>query len=146
MQERREFAVNGGMRVRSVKSKVEKLYRNLNYPGSCPIQRHSLLKNCIFPFPSYGDTFADPRGCHCNRRPLYTEAKVDVTQEIEQRAQQAAQAGANHCALCSISCVTSTLASGKSTVADVRYKHDALRTITKEHSAVLFVSTGFIVC
>ena len=44
-------------------------------------------------------------------RILYTEAKVDVTQEIEQRAQQAAQAGADHCALCSISCVTSTLAS-----------------------------------
>ena len=42
---------------------------------------------------------------------LYTEAKVDVTQEIEQRAQQAAQAGADHCALCPISCVTSTLAS-----------------------------------
>ena len=42
---------------------------------------------------------------------LYTEAKADVTQEIEQRAQQAAQAGADHCALCSISCVTSTLAS-----------------------------------
>ena len=41
----------------------------------------------------------------------YTEAKVDVTQEIEQRAQQAAQAGADHCALCSISGVTSTLAS-----------------------------------
>ena len=38
----------------------------------------------------------------------YTEAKVDVTQEIEQRA---AQADADHCALCSISCVTSTLAS-----------------------------------
>ena len=30
---------------------------------------------------------------------------------IEQRAQQAAQAGADHCALCSISCVTSTLTS-----------------------------------
>ena len=42
---------------------------------------------------------------------MYTEAKVDVTQEIDQRAQQAAQAGADHCALCSISCVTSTLAS-----------------------------------
>ena len=42
---------------------------------------------------------------------VYTEAKVDVTQEIEQRAQQTAQAGADHCALCSISCVTSTLAS-----------------------------------
>ena len=42
---------------------------------------------------------------------LYTEAKVDVTQEIEHRAQQASQAGADHCALCSISCVTSTLAS-----------------------------------
>ena len=42
---------------------------------------------------------------------FYTEAKVDVTPEIEQRAQQAAQAGADHCALCSISCVTSTLAS-----------------------------------
>ena len=41
----------------------------------------------------------------------YTEAKVDVTQEIEQRAQQAALAGADHCALCSISCVRSTLAS-----------------------------------
>ena len=41
----------------------------------------------------------------------YTEPKVDVTQEIKQRAQQAAQAGADHCALCSISCVTSTLAS-----------------------------------
>ena len=36
---------------------------------------------------------------------------MDVTQEIEQRVQQAAQAGADHCALCSISCVTSTLAS-----------------------------------
>ena len=36
---------------------------------------------------------------------------MDVTQEIEQRAQQAAQAGADHCTLCSISCVTSTLAS-----------------------------------
>ena len=33
---------------------------------------------------------------------FYTEAKVDVTQEIEQRAQQAAQAGADHCTLCSI--------------------------------------------
>ena len=32
----------------------------------------------------------------------YTEAKLDVTQEIEQRAQQAAQAGADHCALCSM--------------------------------------------
>ena len=42
---------------------------------------------------------------------LYAEAKVDVTQEIEQRVHQAAQAGADHCALCSISCVTSTLAS-----------------------------------
>ena len=41
----------------------------------------------------------------------YTEAKVDVTQEIEQKAQQAAQAGADHCALFSISCVTSSLAS-----------------------------------
>ena len=36
---------------------------------------------------------------------------MDVTQEIEQRAQQAAQAGADRCALYSISCVTSTLAS-----------------------------------
>ena len=35
----------------------------------------------------------------------YTEAKVDVTQEIEQGAQQAAQAGADHCALYSILCV-----------------------------------------
>ena len=42
---------------------------------------------------------------------IYTEAKVDVTQEIKQRVQQAAQAGADHYALCSISCVTSTLAS-----------------------------------
>ena len=41
----------------------------------------------------------------------YTEAKVDVTQEIEQRAQWSAPAGADHCALCSISSVTSTLAS-----------------------------------
>ena len=41
----------------------------------------------------------------------YPEAKVDVTEEIEQRVQQAAQAGADHCALYSISCVTSTLAS-----------------------------------
>ena len=41
----------------------------------------------------------------------YTEAKADETQEVEQRAQQAAQAGADHCTLCSISCVTSTLAS-----------------------------------
>ena len=36
---------------------------------------------------------------------------MDVTQEIEQRAQQATQAGADHCALRSISRVTSTLAS-----------------------------------
>ena len=36
---------------------------------------------------------------------------MDVTQEIEQRAQQAAHAGADHCALRYISCVTSTLAS-----------------------------------
>ena len=36
---------------------------------------------------------------------------MDATQEIEQRAQQAAQADADHCALCSISCVASTLAS-----------------------------------
>ena len=47
----------------------------------------------------------------CPVSEVYTEAKVDVTEEIEQRAQQAAQAGADHCALCSISCVTSTLAS-----------------------------------
>ena len=45
------------------------------------------------------------------RHESYTEAEVDVTQEIEQRAQQAAQAGADHCTLCPISCVTSTLAS-----------------------------------
>ena len=32
----------------------------------------------------------------------YTEAKVDVTQEIEQRAQQAAQGGADHYVMCSI--------------------------------------------
>ena len=50
---------------------------------------------------------------------------MDVTQEIEQRAQQAAQAGEDHCTLCSISCVKSTLASGRSTVADVRYKSSA---------------------
>ena len=42
---------------------------------------------------------------------FYTEAKVDVAQEIEQRAQQAAQPGADHCTLCSISSVTSNLAS-----------------------------------
>ena len=42
---------------------------------------------------------------------LYTEAKVDVTQEIEQRAQWSAPAWTACCALCSISCVTSTLAS-----------------------------------
>ena len=36
----------------------------------------------------------------------YTEAKVDVTQEIEQRAQQVAQAGADHCTLCSTGCPT----------------------------------------
>ena len=42
---------------------------------------------------------------------VYTEAKVDVTQEIEQRAQWSAPAWAAWCALCSISCVTSTLAS-----------------------------------
>ena len=42
---------------------------------------------------------------------LYTEAKVDVTQEIEQRAQWSAPAWSACCALCSISCVTSTLAS-----------------------------------
>ena len=41
----------------------------------------------------------------------YTEAKVDVTKEIEQRAQWSAPAWAACCALCSISCVTSTLAS-----------------------------------
>ena len=42
----------------------------------------------------------------------YTEAKVDVTQEIEQRAQQAAQAGADHYALNTISCVQSSLSTG----------------------------------
>ena len=42
---------------------------------------------------------------------LYTEAKVDVTQEIEQRAQWSAPAWAACGALCFISCVTSTLAS-----------------------------------
>ena len=31
--------------------------------------------------------------CSCRSMVVYTEAKVDVTQEIEQRAQQAAQAG-----------------------------------------------------
>ena len=41
----------------------------------------------------------------------YTEAKVDVTREIEQRAQWSAPAWAACCALCSISCVASTLAS-----------------------------------
>ena len=41
----------------------------------------------------------------------YTEAKVDVTQEIEQRAQWSAPGWAACCALCSISCVTPTLAS-----------------------------------
>ena len=41
----------------------------------------------------------------------YTEAKVDVTQEVEQRAQWSAPAWAACCALCSISCVTSNLAS-----------------------------------
>ena len=40
---------------------------------------------------------------------MYIEANVDVTQEIEQRAQQAAQAGAEHCTLYSISCVQSSL-------------------------------------
>ena len=38
-------------------------------------------------------------------RMIKMPSKVDVTQEIEQRAQQAAQAGADHWALCSISCV-----------------------------------------
>ena len=38
---------------------------------------------------------------------MYTEAKVDVTQEIEQRAQCSAPAWV----ACSISCVISTLAS-----------------------------------
>ena len=42
----------------------------------------------------------------------YTEAKVDVAQEIEQRAKQAAQAGADHCALYSIFCVQSSLSTG----------------------------------
>ena len=41
----------------------------------------------------------------------YTEAKVNVTQEVEQRAQWSAPAWAACCALCSISCVTFTLAS-----------------------------------
>ena len=41
----------------------------------------------------------------------YTEAKVDVTQEIEQRAKWSAPAWAACCALCSISGVISTLAS-----------------------------------
>ena len=44
------------------------------------------------------------------QQPTYTEAKVDVTQEIEQRAQWSAPARAACCALCSISCITSTLA------------------------------------
>ena len=42
---------------------------------------------------------------------VYTEAKMDVTQEIEQDVQWCAPAWAACCALCSISCVTSTLAS-----------------------------------
>ena len=42
---------------------------------------------------------------------IYTEAKVDVTPEIEQRVQWSAPAWAACCALCSISGVTSTLAS-----------------------------------
>ena len=41
---------------------------------------------------------------------IYTEAKVDVTQEIEPSAQWSAPAWAACCALCSISGVTSTLA------------------------------------
>ena len=32
----------------------------------------------------------------CPKSSAYAEAKVDVTPEIEQRAQQAAQAGADH--------------------------------------------------
>ena len=43
--------------------------------------------------------------CSMHNLYVHTEAKVDVTQEIEQRAQQAAEAGADHCVLCSISCV-----------------------------------------
>ena len=57
----------------------------------------------------------------------YTEAKVDVTQEIE----QAAQAGADHCTLCSISCVTSTLASVYVKIAD-RCRLESSRLIESE--------------
>ena len=73
---------------------------------------HSTLK-CKFPSKRLHDTFAivHRRKTNMGRKQIYTEAKVDVTQEIEQRAQQAAQAGADHCTLCYISCVTSTLAS-----------------------------------
>ena len=42
----------------------------------------------------------------------YPVDKEDWTQEIEQRAQQAAQAGEDHCALYSISCVLSSLPTG----------------------------------
>ena len=52
-----------------------------------------------------------PKVCSRGHRIRYTEAKVDVTQEIEQGAQWSAPAWAACCALCSISCVTSTLAS-----------------------------------
>ena len=57
---------------------------------------------------------------------IYTEAKVDVIQEIEQRAQQAAQASADHCALCSIFCVTTTLASVYMKMANEELSYDCI--------------------
>ena len=46
----------------------------------------------------YSDTFADPRGCHSNRRPLYSVDRVDITLEREQWAERAALARAAHSA------------------------------------------------
>ena len=69
---------------------------------------------------------------------MYTEAKVDVTQEIEQRAHQAAQAGADHCAPCSISFVTSTLASVYNFMGSSLSKDQPKLTDTQSNTPSLF--------
>ena len=90
----------------------------LKFPAKVLPRKRSQPPNAYLPFSKRLTT---------NLATMYTEAKVDVTQEIEQRAQQAAQAGADHCALCSISSVTSTLAS--------------VYTVNKFHNQ-LFVTLG----
>ena len=67
---------------------------------------------------------------------------MDGTQEIEQRAQQAAQAGADHCALCFIFCVISTLASVRKSLRHLPKKSDSKEL---KISSLIFALTSCIV-